>query len=343
MRHRFLTADVFTDTPFGGNQLAVFPDARGVPEARMQDVAREFNFSETVFVLPPDSPDHTRRLRIFTPGEELPFAGHPTIGAAHVLAATGEVPLDGDLTRIVFEEGVGPVRVSIRARGGVPVFAQLTAAKLPEFGPPPPAAADLARVVSLSAADVVDGFVDGSAPEASSVPRGVPASAESRSGVLTASTGSRSDIDVPAAVSCGVPFLFVPLRDRAALGRARLDLSAWAEVLEPFWASMVFLFCREPERPGSDLRARMFAPGQGIPEDPATGSAAAGLGLVLVAAGHAAADGETRFLIDQGVDMGRPSALSGRVEASRGAAVRSHVAGQVVPVSSGHIVVPPLA
>src|SRR5581483_3823071 len=138
MRHRFITCDVFTNHIFGGNPLAVFPDARTIPEEALQRIAREFNLSETVFVYPPTNPLHTRRLRIFTPVAELPFAGHPTIGAAFVLAMLGEVPLRGPEARIVFEEGVGPVPVLVRANGGTPVFAQLTAAKTPEIGPPPP-------------------------------------------------------------------------------------------------------------------------------------------------------------------------------------------------------------
>src|SRR3954470_6915234 len=138
MRTRFVTADVFTNQTFGGNQLAVFPDASAIPAELMQQIAREFNFSETTFVLPPVDRANTARVRIFTPGGELPFAGHPTVGTAHVLAATGAIGLSGDITRIVFEEGAGPVPVSIRATGGKPVFAQLTSAKLPEVGPPPP-------------------------------------------------------------------------------------------------------------------------------------------------------------------------------------------------------------
>src|SRR3954468_12981724 len=109
MRYRYLTADVFTARPFGGNPLAVFPDARGISGERMQQTARELNLSETVFVLPPEDPKHTRKLRIFAPASELPFAGHPTVGTAFVLAAAGEVALDGEETRVVFEEGVGPV------------------------------------------------------------------------------------------------------------------------------------------------------------------------------------------------------------------------------------------
>src|SRR4051812_19408697 len=122
MRYRFYTADVFTGRIFGGNQLAVFPDASGLEAELMQLIAREFNFSETVFVFPPRRATHTRLLRIFTPGMEVPFAGHPTIGAAHVLAATGEVTLDGGTTRVVFEEGVGAVEVFIRSEGARPVF-----------------------------------------------------------------------------------------------------------------------------------------------------------------------------------------------------------------------------
>src|SRR5438874_2170399 len=144
---RFITADVFTDRTFGGNQLAVFPDAKAVDPVLMRDIAREFNFSETTFVLPPADPAHTARVRIFTPGGELPFAGHPTVGTAHVLAAIGAIPLTGASTRIVFEEGVGPVPVTIRSSGGQPVFAQLTAARRPEIGPPPPSVDRLARML----------------------------------------------------------------------------------------------------------------------------------------------------------------------------------------------------
>ena len=118
MRHRFLTADVFTDHVFGGNAVAVFPDAGAIPEAQMQRVAREFNLSETVFVLPPEDPANTRALRIFTPAAEVPFAGHPTVGTAFVLAAIGDVALAGETTEITLEEGVGLVPVTIRAAGG---------------------------------------------------------------------------------------------------------------------------------------------------------------------------------------------------------------------------------
>src|SRR5438270_1462844 len=125
-RFRFLTCDVFTSVPFGGNQLAGFPDARGIPEQRLLDVTREFNYSETTFVHPAADARHARHVRIFTPGGEVPFAGHPTVGTAHVLAAMGEIPLTGETTHIVLEEKVGPVPVAIRAERGRPTFVQLS-------------------------------------------------------------------------------------------------------------------------------------------------------------------------------------------------------------------------
>src|SRR3954471_20265863 len=195
-RFRYLTCDVFTSVPFGGNQLAVFPDARGIPEQRLLDVTREFNYSETTFVYPPTDARHARRVRIFTPGGEVPFAGHPTVGTAHVLAATGEVALTGHRTKIVFEELVGLVPVEIRTEHEVPVFSQLSVAKLPELGPAAPSLADVARVVSLEEADLVGGEW------------------------------------IPEAWSCGLPFLFVPVRDLAAVARSRIRMDAWDQTLK---------------------------------------------------------------------------------------------------------------
>ena len=151
MRAPFFTVDVFTDRTFGGKQLAVFPDARGIAPALMQPIAREFNYSETTFVLPPDDPAHTARVRIFTPGSELPFAGHPTVGTAHVLASTGAITLTGELTHIVFEELAGPVPVSIRMKNGAVDFCQLTAAKPPEVIPGVASRERLAATLSLRA------------------------------------------------------------------------------------------------------------------------------------------------------------------------------------------------
>lgn len=303
MRYRYLTADVFTDRPFGGNPLAVFPEARGLSPERMQQIARELNLSETVFVLPPDDPRHTRRLRIFTPGMELPFAGHPTVGTAHILAAIGEIPLTADTTRIVFEEGVGPVPVSIRADGGAPVFAQLTSAQLPEQGPPAPPASELAALLSLEPDDLVDGE------------------------------------DRAEPWSCGVRFLFVPVRSRDALGRARLRLDLWERMLAGAWAPHLYVVCREPERPGSSLRSRMFAPAMGIVEDPATGGAVSALGG-WIAARETEWNGTLRHIVEQGFEMGRPSLLHLEIDLQDGAVTAVRVGGSTVLMSEGWMQVP---
>jgi trans-2,3-dihydro-3-hydroxyanthranilate isomerase len=296
----FCTLDVFTDTRFGGNQLAVLPDARGLDPDQMATIAREFNLSETAFVLPPDDPAHTRRVRIFTPGGELPFAGHPTIGTAHALAALGHIQLTGDITRIVFEEGVGPVPVSIRSRNGVPVFAELSVAKLPETGAPPPSRSALADLLSLEVAD------------------------------LTGGTWS------PQSVSTGVPFLFIPVRDRNVLKRARVKLDRWEAILKASWAPEVFVFSRDPEREGSHIRARMFAPGLGIGEDAATGSAAAALGGYL-AARDPVKDGTLRWVVEQGFEMGRPSIIEVEADKTDGRITAIRVGGASVMVSRGEL------
>jgi trans-2,3-dihydro-3-hydroxyanthranilate isomerase len=303
VKYRFYTADVFTDRPFGGNQLAIFPDARGLDGGRMQEIAREFNISETTFVLPPEDRRYTRRVRIFTPGAELAFAGHPTVGTAHVLTAVGEIPLTGETTRIVLEEKVGPVPVTIRADGGTPVFAQLSVAKLPEVGPPPPAPERLAAMLSLDPADLV------------------------------------GDDMPPEAVSCGLPYLVVPVRNRNAVARARLRLELWEETLRDYWTDDVFVFALDPEREDADVRARMFAPGYGVPEDPATGSACVALGGYL-AVRHPRHDGTLRWVVEQGFEMGRPSILEVEVDKRAGEIAAVRVGGSTVLVTEGQMEVP---
>jgi trans-2,3-dihydro-3-hydroxyanthranilate isomerase len=299
-RFRYLTADVFTDVPFGGNQLAIFPDARGIPEHRMLDVTREFNYSETTFVYPPSDPKHTRRVRIFTPGGEVPFAGHPTVGTAHALAEIGEIELAGETTRIVLEEGVGPVSVTIRASGGKPVFAQLSVARLPEIGAAPPPREALAAALGL---DIQELLGDGWAPQ---------------------------------ALSCGLPFLFVPLRDRAAVARARIRMDAWEAAFEGMDTREIFVFAAGGERPGSDYHARMFAPGLSVPEDPATGSANAALAGYLAARDPARRrDGTLRWIVEQGFEMGRPSMLEVEADVAGGAVTAVRVGGASVLVCDG--------
>ena len=304
MRYHYYTADVFTDQPFGGNQLAVFPAARGLSAAQMQHIASEFNFSESTFVFPPQQPNHTRRVRIFTPGAEMPFAGHPTVGTAHVLAAIGEIALTGEVTKVVLEEGVGPVPVSIRAREGKPVFAELTAAKLPQFGSPAPEPEVFARVLSLSVDDLLY-------------------------------TGT----EFPQAISCGVPFWFVPLRTRDAVRRARLNRDAWDQDIAPLWAREIFLFSYEAEHPGSDLRARMFAPALGIGEDPATGSACTALAGYL-GTRNATREGTLHWRVEQGFEMGRPSILEVEADKRDGEITSIRVGGCTVMMCEGTLEVP---
>lgn len=242
-QYQFYTSDVFTADRFGGNQLAVFPDARGIPEERLQDIAREFNFSETTFVYPPDDPVHTRKVRIFTPGGELPFAGHPTVGTAVTLATIGEITIPGDTVKIIFEEKVGPVPVTIRTENGIPSFAQLTAAKLPEFTDAVPSADALAELLTL--------------------PR-----------------TALDDAALPIRfVSVGFPFLFVAVRDMEAIGRIRINVP----VMEQLSLREIFVFTKQTVRKDFHFHARMFAPLLGIMEDPATGSAAAAFGGYLAA------------------------------------------------------------
>lgn len=298
---RFFIADVFTTERFGGNQLAVLPDARGLTTEEMLAVTREFNYSESTFVLPPDDPAHARKLRIFTPGGEVPFAGHPTVGTAFVLAAAGDLPLSGDETRIVFEEGVGPVRVTIRATDGVPTYAELSVARLPEVLAPLPAREELAAMLSLGTDDLLDGVFH------------------------------------PQSVSCGLPFAFVPLRNRDAVRRARIKLDVWERLLEGKETSMVMVFAMDAEHPQHQVRARMFAPGISVPEDPATGSACAALGGYLGVRDRATTDGTLRWIVEQGFEMGRPSLVHVACDKQGGAITAVRVGGASVLVCEGTI------
>ena len=296
---RFFTADVFTSTRFGGNQLAVLPNARGLTDEQMLAIAREFNYSESTFVFPPDDPEHTRRVRIFTPGGEVPFAGHPTVGTAFVLAAIGEVPLTGAETRIVLEERVGPVPVVIRARQGQPEFCQFSVARLPEVGPPLPSRAAIAESLSLNEEDLLDGAWH------------------------------------PQVVSCGLPFAFVPVRDRGAVARSRIRLDRWEEHLSRTDGEAVMIFAMDAEQAGHDVRARMFAPGFSVPEDPATGSACAALGGYLAA--RSRQEGTLRWVVEQGYEMGRPSLIEVEADKSGDAITAVRVGGASVLVCEGRM------
>lgn len=293
---RFYTADVFTTQAFGGNPLAVFPQASGLSDQRMQAIARELNLSETVFVLPPETPQGTRRLRIFTPGGEIPFAGHPTVGTGYVLAKIGEISLTGDHTRLIFEEGVGPVPVTVRSRAGQPIASELTVAQLPVVEPWQGDRAAMARAIGLTAADLtVPGWE-------------------------------------PATASCGLPFTVIPLHDLAALNRARLQIGPWEEIFASTAAPQLYLVTGLTG--DRSLTVRMFAPALGIAEDPATGSAAAALGGYLVQ-GRSFPDGEPSWTIAQGAAIQRPSTLTVTVRIAQGEVTEVRVGGSSVLISEG--------
>ncbi|MEO5720121.1 MAG: PhzF family phenazine biosynthesis protein, partial [Chthoniobacterales bacterium] len=277
-------------------QLAVFPDAPELPAEIMQSIAREFNLSETVFVRPAELAGALRKLRIFTPAAELPFAGHPTIGTAQLLVELGiaEAPAEGVAT-FALEEGVGlvPVEVSRAADGNC--FTWLTTACLPASRGDAPARDILAAMLGLARDEILD-----------------------------------DEDDAPTAYSAGVPFLCVPVRDRAALARAFVDVARWRGALADAWAQDVFVFCHETDD-NVNVRARMFGPGVGLTEDPATGSAVAALAGYLWRREPRAG----RYVIAQGVEMGRPSTLHLEMRGTEGRLEMVRVGGSAVRVSRG--------
>lgn len=287
---RFRTADVFTDTPFAGNPLAFFPASDGLDGAAMQRIAGEFNLSETVFVTRIDAERQRFTVRIFTPAAELPFAGHPTIGAALLLVEEGLVRLAAGEARITLVEGAGDVAIVIREEKSGRT-AKLTAPALPEPAPLALSAASAAAMLGLEPGDVI-------AP--------------------------------PSAYGVGLAFAFVPLASRAALKRARVDSARWQAELADTAAPQLYPFVIDRDI----VHARMFAPGHGIAEDPATGSAAVALAGWLAAEG-ACGDGAYAWTIHQGDDMGRPSRLRLAALVEDGKPVRIEVEGGAVPISEG--------
>lgn len=299
----FYTLDVFTDRPFGGNPLGVFPDATHLPSELMQRIALEMNLSETVFLGPPETSEGAARVRIFTPRVEVPFAGHPTVGSAMHLAGTDEDPPTNGTATLVLEENVGPVPVEVRFEGGAPVFARFTTAMLPEHRPAPEDRGTLARMLGLDPDELCP---DGLEPE---------------------------------QVSCGLPYYVVPLVSADAVRRASLHTEVWRRHLADRWAHHVYLVSMDAEGDGVDVRVRMFAPGSGVAEDPATGSAAAALGGYLAKADGRDA-GTLAWTVEQGLEVGRPSLLYVEVDREAGETRAVRVGGSAVSVSRGTMNVP---
>lgn len=295
MKYQFYTCDVFTDVRFGGNPLAVLPNADGLTSQQMQQIAREFNYSESTFVLP-GAEQHSRHVRIFTPTHEVPFAGHPNIGTAFTLASIGEF---GDLARqtnVVFEEIAGAVPITINKRGST-IFCELKA----------PKALAIQQTVSIE---------------------------------LVASALSLAVEDIvtathqPLVASVGLPFVIAELKNRTALERARCHLPTFDEIASKGIEPDIFIYVRSADE--FDIRARVFAPLDGVPEDPATGSANCALAALLTNC-MPEQQGEFNWRIAQGVEMKRPSVLDARTKKEAGTITGVWIAGTCKMVSEGYL------
>lgn len=304
MEYIYQTVDVFTTTRFGGNPLAVVLDARGLSDTEMQQIAAEFAYSETTFVLPPTDAANTARVRIFTPTGEVPFAGHPNVGTAFVLAQGGELfgrPLGAQMR---FEEIAGLVAVEISMDGEQVTGAAITAPRRLELG-------------SLVSVELVAAC----------------ASLESEDIVTTTHE--------PRIVSVGLPFAVAELASRAALARAKPNPLRFREADRAFPETAVgfSLFVYVPsDTTGGAFAARMFAPLDNVYEDPATGSASAALAAYLVAL-DAAPEREAAIVIAQGEDMGRPSRIELAVRKVAGEVEQVVIRGACVPVMRGVLTV----
>lgn len=294
--YRYTRVDVFTDQRMAGNQLAVLPDAAGLDTAAMQAVAREFNLPETAFVFPPEG-EGDFRVRIFAPAVEMPFAGHPTIGTAFVLAREGRIPAaEASQTLTRFEENVGIIPVTVEWHGGMPdrIFMDQP---IPRHGAQFFNREAVARMLSIDPSGIEHGYP-------------------------------------MEAVSSGVPFLYVPVRDLDTMRAIHFRADIWEQVLKGTDGPNVYVFTTETERPDSTVHCRMFAPALGIPEDPATGAASGPLGSYLLKYGIV--DDMSRGIIsEQGFEMGRPSLISIRVERDGETITRVQVGGKCAPVGSG--------
>lgn len=291
--------DVFTDTKLAGNPLAVIFDGNGLSDTAMQAIARETNLSETVFVQPADNPAYTARIRIFTPGRELPFAGHPTVGTAIALAEKAHGAGTLDLVSVL-EENVGPVRCAVRLRKGEASFAEFDLPRKSQQIPLPLDRLGIADALSLKTTEI--GFEN----------------------------------HMPSIWSAGVPFLLVPVHDVGAAERLEFDPQLWEKTV-PFVdgaLASAYIYCRGGVNHVAKFHARMFASGMGITEDPATGSATAALSGAI---NHfdRLTDGHHPILIEQGVEMGRPSFIHLHMDIEGGAISNARIGGQAVRIATG--------
>lgn len=297
-RCRYLHYDVFTDRPFEGNQLAVFPDAVGLGEDDMQRIAREMNFSESTFIFASEAAGTDVRMRIFTPGEELPMAGHPTVGSTFALAAEGVI--QAGRAAFMFGLNIGPTPVSLEWHGADLDFVWMTQ-HIPTFGPEVHDRAAFARAIGLSDADLLN-----NAPV--------------------------------QLVSCGVPFLFAPLTLASAVDQVAIDRRQYAACCHGAGIDErpLFVFAVLPAATsGESVYSRMLAPGLGISEDPATGSASGPLGCYLATRGLLPPPRVSRFISLQGAAMQRPSRIHVSIDSDQGRVTGVQVGGRSVLVGGG--------
>ena len=300
--YAFLQVDVFTDRPFGGNPLAVFPDATGLTDEEMQLLTREMNLSETTFVLPPEADEADFKVRIFTPAKEVPFAGHPVVGTHWALAHLNRVALEEPATRVRFELGVGVLPAELRVSGG------RVQRVVMEQSPP------TFHAVLNDVSELADGL-------------GLPSDA------ITST-------DLPAqVVSTGLPQMMVPVRsleEVQGLAASELNVPALNHACRGVGTECVMVFCRETVSDEATVHTRMFAPLLGVPEDPATGSASGALGAYLVRHRVVPLTPPTTHIVsEQGLEMGRPSIISIEVEHTEKEISAVRVGGEVVKVLEG--------
>jgi len=298
---KFYQADVFTAQPFGGNPVAVFPEAQGLTDDQLQQIAREMNLSETVFVFPPSDPAAVVRLRIFTPTQEIPFAGHPVVGTMHVLAQLGMIATSEPITRVVQECNIGCFPVDLLTRNGQVMRVVMTQ-PAPQFLERVDDTEDLYKVAAAL---------------------GIP---------KHTITDTKWSLEV---VSTGLPVLIVPVRTLTAVRSINPDPSAIVDLCGRFGANGIMAFSTMTVEPFSNVHARMFAPAIGIPEDPATGSASGALGAYLVQNKIVSFGPMTEIVIEQGYEVERPSRILVQVESNGEAIETVKVGGQCVMVVEG--------
>lgn len=302
--YRFLQVDVFTDKAFGGNPLAVFPDAGGLTTEEMQRITREMNLSETTFVLPSEDVEADFKVRIFTPKAEVPFAGHPLVGTHWALAHLGRVELQEPVTQVRFELGVGVLPADLHVAEGWVEKVVITADR-PSFHA------------------ILEDYVDLAAG------LGLP---------FEAIGGAGWPVQV---VSTGFPQMMVPIRSLADVRRldpGAFNINALNRACKAVGTDVVLVFSLETERSESTIHVRVFAPAHGVPEDPATGSANANLGAYLVHHRVVSIASPTVFIVsEQGLEMGRPGTLYVEVDHADGQPTAVRVGGSVVPVVEGTI------